>query len=43
MEKNESESNRLNKKKNERRHAGKNKMLQNSEWQLGKETIYQKV
>ena len=36
------ESNRQNKKKNERRYAGKNKMLHTTEWQVGKETIYQK-
>ena len=37
------ESNRQNKKKNERRCAGKNKMSHTAEWQVGKETIYQKM
>ena len=35
--------NRQNKKKNERRYKWKNKMLHNKEWQMGKETIHQKV
>ena len=37
------ESNRQNKIKNERRYAEKNKMSCTTEWQVGKETIYQKV
>ena len=37
------ESNRQNKIKNERRYAEKNKMSRTTEWQVGKETIYQKV
>ena len=28
---------------NERRYAGKNKMSHTTEWQVGKEAIYQKV
>ena len=37
------ESNRQNKKKNERRYAGKNKMSHTTERLVEKETIYQKV
>ena len=37
------ESNRQNKKKNERRYAGKNKMSLTTERLVGKEKIYPKV
>ena len=37
------ESNRQNKKKNERTQGGKNKMSNTMEWEVGKETIYQKL
>lgn len=37
------ESHRQNKRKDERRCAGKNKMSLNTEGQVGKETIHQKV
>ena len=37
------ESNRQNKKNNERRYTGKNKISHTTEWQMRKETIYQKV
>ena len=36
-------TNRQNKKNNERRYAGKNKMSHTTERQVGKETIYQKA
>ena len=36
-------SNTQNKKMNERKYIGKNKMSGNTEWQIGKETMYQKV
>ena len=37
------ENNRNDKKKNQQGYAGKNKMSHNTEWQMGKKTIYQKT
>ena len=37
------ESKRQNQKKDEKRYAGKKKISHNTEWQMGKETIHEKV